>query len=219
MDDKKDKDVAARRLQSIHDDGNWSDATDDEKDQYRNNPAYFQAGPQMVIHSMTRGIHIEDILTFARCDYLVVLRLPDKLELSDADRANEPMVKLTGAAEAIDERLQRGETVTREEVVNAARDSALGRIGSGYDFLFTEIKTFHSFSCSEFVYFCYKSIHRIVGLRAQVHSFLGMFARPTVTPGDIYAAAIAGGKLTIEWQNVDPVKKKPKTGDASIAAT
>lgn len=36
-------------------------------------PAYL-AGEQIVIHAMAEGVFMEDILTFSRCDYLIVLR-------------------------------------------------------------------------------------------------------------------------------------------------
>lgn len=42
--------------------------------------AYFQTGPTQVVHSMAKGVHTEDILTFLRCDYLCVLRLPAHLQ-------------------------------------------------------------------------------------------------------------------------------------------
>ena len=137
-----------------------------------------------------------------RCDYLIVLRLPDELRLSAGEIENQPLVKLANDALAIDERLARGEMVSRQEIVSAARDSALGRIGSGYDFQFDNCRTFHRFSCSEFVYYCYKSVHRYIGLKPQKHSFAGMFARTTVSPTDIYEVAGEGRKLAIIWKNV-----------------
>lgn len=35
-------------------------------------------GAQMVIRAMAEGVFMEDILTFSRCDRLVVLRLPER---------------------------------------------------------------------------------------------------------------------------------------------
>lgn len=209
LDDQQDKAVAARRMEVMDDDGRWRAATGAEKDTVRNDPGYFQPGPQMVIHSMSKGVHVEDILTFVRCDHLVVLRLPEVLQLSPEEERNQPLVQLTGDALALDERLMRGEAVPRSEIVAAARDSALGRIGCGYDFQFENAHTFHRFSCSEFVYYCYKSVHRHIGLRPVKHSFAGLFARTTVAPTDIYEVANPGGKLRIIWSNV-PQEGKAK---------
>jgi hypothetical protein len=211
LDDQHDKAIAARRMEVMDDDGNWRAATEAEKDRLRNDPGYFEPGPQMVIHSMSKGVHVEDILTFVRCDYLVVLRLPELLQLSPEEAKNQPLVQLAGDALALDERLLRGEAVPRSEIVAAARDSALGRIGSAYDFQFDSSHTFHRFSCSEFVYYCYKSVHRHIGLKPVKHSFAGLFARTTVAPTDIYEVADPGGKLGIIWTNV-PQKGQAKQG-------
>jgi hypothetical protein len=57
-------------------------------DAFRDNAAYFSSGPQMVIHSMAKGVHAEDILSFLRCDYLAVLRLPPELSLPPGQTAD-----------------------------------------------------------------------------------------------------------------------------------
>ncbi len=202
IDGSRDKALAARRLKVMDADGAWRAATDAEKDRVRDDPGYFQAGRQMVIHSMAKGVHVEDILTFVRCDYLIVLRLPEQITLSPEETANQPLVQLANDALSIDERLTQRQTVSRDEIVAAARDSALGRIGTGYDFLFDSCKTFHKFSCSEFVYYCYKSVHRYIGLTPKTHSFAGFFKRVTISPADVYAACDPGGKLTLVWSNV-----------------
>lgn len=202
IDADRDKAIAARRLQVRRSDGRWEDASEEEKQRVRNDSGYFQAGSQMVIHSMAKGVHVEDILTFLRCDYLIVLRLPECLRLPMGEHGRDPLAVLHEAAQNIDERLRRGEAVTRREVVAAARDSALGRIGSGYGFQFDNCREFHRFSCSEFVYYCLKSVQRIIGLQPVAHSFAGLFTRTTVSPADIYAAAESGGKMRVVWTNI-----------------
>jgi hypothetical protein len=202
VDDRRDKEIAARRLQVMDADGKWRPATPPEMDRVRDDPGYFQAGKQMVLHSMAKGVHAEDILTFLRCDYLVVLRLPDEIGLAQPEASSPPLVPLQNEALSIDERLQRGDRVARDEIFAAARDSALGRLGTGYDFLFDSCRSFHKFSCSEFVYYCYKSVHRYVGLEPKAHSFAGLFKRTTISPADVYAACDPGGKLQLVWSNV-----------------
>ncbi len=202
-----DRAIACRRLKVVGEDGEWRDATPAEQDAMRNNPAYFQTGPQMVIHSMAKGAFVEDILTFLRCDHVAVLRPPPEFRLQDARPGARPLVTLTGEAEELDRRLQNGETLLLAEVFAAARNSALGQIGAGYDCLFEDCKTFQRFSCSELVYYCYKSVHRVLGLAPQTHAIAGLFKRTTVSPADLYAAATMShipGKLKIVWQNVPP---------------
>lgn len=201
LNDTRDREIAARRLKVMEEDGRWRDATEKEKDRFREDPGYFQPGSEMVVHSMAKGVHVEDFLTFARCDYLVVLRLPDEVELVEGEAENRPLVELTGDALSIDQRLTAKQKVPRAEIVAAAHDSALGRIGSGYDFLFDSCHDFHRFSCSEFVYYCFKSVHRHIGLVPRKHSILGLFQRDTITPADIQAACDEG-KLTRVWSNV-----------------
>jgi len=203
--DETDKNVVARRLQVPDGRGGWRTATEQEMQQVRNDPGFFHSGEQMVVHSMGKGVFVEDILTFLRCDYLAVIRLPEEISASRLSTAFSPVLKsaLTGDALAIDETLRAGQDVSREEVVKAAKDSALGKIGSCYDFQFDSIKEHNRFSCSEFVYYCYKSVHRYIGLETKVHSFLGLFARNTITPPDIYDAAgmyQSGKKLEIVWE-------------------
>ncbi|HEX8986610.1 MAG TPA: hypothetical protein VF816_01515 [Rhodocyclaceae bacterium] len=202
VDDVRDRQVAARRLKVREADGGWRPATQFEMDQVRDDPSFFQPGRQMVVHAMAKGVHLEDILTFLRCDYLVVLRLPDEIALSEADAGNRPLVALKSDAAAIDGRLAQRERLTRAEVFVSARDSALGRVGTGYDFLFDSCRSFHKFSCSEFVYYCYKSMHRYLGLAPKAHSFAGLFKRITISPADVYAACDPGGKLRLVWSNV-----------------
>ena len=198
-------------MQAQDDSGRWVDASDAEKDKIRNDPDYYQAGRQMVVHAMTRGVFVEDILTFLRCDYLVVLRLHDRFKLAEKDRRTDrSLIKgLTGDAEAIHAGLMSGGSVNRSDVIKSVRNSALGKIGSCYDFQFNDIKTANRFSCSEFVYYCFKSIHSYLGLEPRSHAFLKFFfRRNTITPADIYDAAVSQGKLEIKWTSSSLQKRQ-----------
>ena len=203
VNDGEDQMIVARRLETMNrETGLWEPASDEEKKAIRNNRDYYQPGKQMVVHSMTRGVFSEDILTFTRCDYLAVLRLPKVIMLTPEDRKEDKSLikELPEDAEAIHERLMKGGTVSGEEVFKIARLSALGKIGSCYDFQFNDIKTANRFSCSEFVYYCYKSVHCYLGLLPKAHAFLKVFfKRTTISPADIYDAAISKGKLEIVW--------------------
>ena len=211
LDDAVDKPVVARRLQATGPDGVWREASEAQKEAIRNAPTYYQPGRQKVLHSMTRGVFTEDILSFVRCDYLAVLRLAtDTISYDAVDRENAAKTMLipdlAGEARAIHDRLMNGERVSRGEIVAALRHSALGKIGSCYDFQFNAIKSAHIFSCSEFVYYCYKSIHCYLGLLPVKHAFMKrFFARETITPADIFLAATsrpAGQeRLRVVWQS------------------
>lgn len=220
--EEKDKPIAARRLQVADETGRWRSATLGEMDVIRNDPEYFQPGKQMVIHAMSRGIFVEDILTFLRCDYLAVLRLKEKISVRKGDFDDKELVSLSGSAkaEAIRARLKEAKEVGREEIIELVHDSALGKIGACYDFQFNDIKKAYRFSCSEFVYYCYKSIHGYLGLHPKEHGFMGrVFIRESITPGDIYDAAEKSGKFDISWASGSLPGGNPCRSSASAGTT
>lgn len=141
---------------------------------------YFETGPQMVIHSMAKGVHTEDILTFTRCDYLTVLRLPEHSTAFD-----------------------------REAAIAQARAAALSKIGEQYDFDCSDTTKFHRFSCSELVYYCYRNIRGALALEPRLHALYPLGAlnrrfavlkRKTLTPDD-YAELAEAGHLRKMWED------------------
>lgn len=44
--------------------------------EFAGNQEFFSTGTHQVIHATSKGVHVEDLLTFLRCDYLAILRLP-----------------------------------------------------------------------------------------------------------------------------------------------
>jgi hypothetical protein len=213
----QDKDIIARRLKTEDGCCYWENASATDIDKIRTNPQYYEQGPQRVIHSMGKGVFTEDILTFLRCDYLAVVRLPERIALSPEDLKKDKSLirELPADADAIRSKLMRGESVTREDVFKVAKLSALGKIGSCYDFQFNELKESHAFSCSEFVYYCYKSIHCYLGLELKIKSIGKVLLRKkTISPSDIYDAAAPYGtvdstkKLQVVWMNEALTKKQ-----------
>lgn len=202
-DDTHDRPRVAGRLQQRTADS-WRSASEADKEKFRADPGYFQAGPGRVAHSMTKGVHLEDVLTFLRCDFLAVLRLPETIQVTEPGILEElqPVFRQEfgelGAAFSLDARLNQGETLERPEIIREARATALECVGIGYDFLFEDR---HTYYCSEFVHFCFAGVSRHLGLYLTRHSFAGLFARQTITPPDIYKAAEAG-KLQLVWTNV-----------------
>ena len=159
-------------------------------EKFRHDGSYFQQGSQMVLHSMAKGVHCEDILTWCRCDYMAVLRIkPTLTQTTDGDAAASSC------------------PVDCSVAIQTAKLSALEKIGEPYDFECIETEKFNRFSCAELVYYCYRGIHDALGLAAQAHAFFpfGLWARHfslmqriTVTPDDFYALAKAQ-HLELVW--------------------
>ena len=152
-------------------------------------------GEQMVIHAMAEGVFMEDILNFCRCDYMAILRFPKHLtsdgspppQVFDADLYNSEENEIEG-------RLKRGETVNFEDVLPIIYKLALSQLGRGYDFRFN-FKTFDTFSCSELLYYCAKSLCWHLNLCPTDKKALLFFKKNMLEP-DAYARC---GKLNVVW--------------------
>jgi hypothetical protein len=189
---------------------------------FRAQEAFFSPGPQQVIHAMARGVHCEDILTFLRCDYLCVLRLPPQIQAQPGaaqpwQAGPAPLSSGEALHRQLLEQLQAGQPLAREAVVQAARQSALEKIGKAYDFDCSDTKAFSRFSCAELVYYCLRGVLGAIGLQAQPHALypfapawpqLRMLERSTITPDDIHDLARTSG-LHCVW--IDAVSAQ-KTG-------
>ncbi|HCC55460.1 MAG TPA: hypothetical protein DEQ20_11165 [Desulfobulbaceae bacterium] len=188
--------------------GNWVQAPETLKEIARQN--LFDTGEQMVIHSMGQGIHAEDILTFCRCDQLAILRLPEVIQAGTVGREFFTLQEGTDEYALQQRLLATKDEISREEVVTSAIKSALSKIGSAYDFECGSIED-HRFTCSEFVYYCYRSIHQYIGLLPQQHSLFGvswLLPRETITPDDLYEISASSqtgespeNRLTVVWKN------------------
>ena len=146
---------------------------------------FFEIGEQMVIHSMAKGVHTEDILTFTRCDYLTVLRLR-------ADAGFD-----------------------RDHAIASARAAALSKIGEEYDFDSSDTTRFHRFSCSELVYYCYREVRTALQLAPRLHALypLGQLSRRwavlqrnTIIPDDYYELA-QNGRLRKVWEDAASTRR------------
>lgn len=152
---------------------------------FAHNTEFFETGAQMVIHSMAKGVHTEDILTFSRCDYLTVLRLPD------------------------------GGALDRAKAVREARAAALSKIGEEYDFDSSDTTRFHRFSCSELVYYCLRNVREQLNLAPRLHALYPLGAlnrrwavlqRNTLTPDDYYELA-EEQRLIKVWEDAVSAKR------------
>ena len=147
---------------------------------FQNHPDFFQEGPQMLVHAMARGVHCQDLLTFCRSDYLAVLRLQPGASQLDVPTA-----------------------------IQAARRSALEKIGDSYDFDASDTSSFNRFSCSELVYYCLRGVKDALGLKPQPHALFplsplnttwSLLRRVTIVPDDFYAL-VQQGSMECVWQD------------------
>lgn len=144
----------------------------------------FETGPCQVAHSTAEGVHLEDILTFCRCDDVAVIRLPDRIRKRDDLKKSIDTSGYAPAEKALHDRLEAGETVSREEVVALARRMALGDLGKEYDFAF-DFKQGNRMSCTEFVLDCIKSANLGLGLFLHRKDLLGgLTQRDLIQPDD-----------------------------------
>jgi len=124
----------------------------------------FKTGKQMMIHAMADGVFMEDVINFCRCDKMVILRLPEKLDQSTQyDNAVFKKTEFLPSEKKIRRKLENNEEVSRADIVAAARKVALSCLGARYDFRFDFKEEPHNnFSCSEFVYYAYRSVDRYI---------------------------------------------------------
>jgi hypothetical protein len=187
-------------------------------EKFRLNKQYFEEGPQMVLHSMAKGVHTEDILTWMRCDYLVVLRLKDQLTLTQKVDVNtlSPQSKFGSDATSakLTHDIRSGATISSAEAIQNAKLSALEKVGEPYDFECIETNKYDRFSCAEYVYYCYRGVRDALGLSPQLHAYypfgslyrhFSLLGRTTITPDDYYLLA-KQKHLDIVW--IDEISKK-----------
>ncbi|MCH7965162.1 MAG: hypothetical protein IH852_14625 [Bacteroidetes bacterium] len=85
----------------------------------------FHEGDQVVIHSMAEGVFMEDVISFCRCDHLIILRRNTNIE-SNLDP---------------------------EESFKTVYEKSLEHLGKNYDFKF-DFSDRGNLSCTELVYVC-----------------------------------------------------------------
>ncbi len=143
----------------------------------------FKIGEQMVIHAMADGVFMEDVINFCRCDKMVILRLPEKLE----NRAPKEKVFMkqpfAPSEEGIYQKLKQGGGITRNEAVTTAQEVALSCLGARYDFRFDfKDEPHNSFSCSELVYYAYRCVARYIDLKPEKTCVAGVICREGIAP-------------------------------------
>ncbi|MDQ2938774.1 MAG: hypothetical protein M3R67_14940 [Acidobacteriota bacterium] len=159
--------------------------------------SFCKSGEQMVIHSMAEGVFMEDLLNFCRCDYMAILRFPANLKADDSPPPQVFDADLYNSEEnEIEGRLKRGEVVQFEDVFPIIYKLALSQLGRDYDFRFN-FKSFDTFSCSELLYYCAKSLCWHLSLCPTEKKALVFFKKNMLEP-DAYARCL---KLDLVWQS------------------
>ncbi len=143
----------------------------------------FKIGEQMVIHAMADGVFMEDVINFCRCDRMLILRLPEKLNNSDQLEKVFTRTKFLPSEENVYQKLKQGEDIMRQEAVTAAREAVLTCLGARYDFRFDfKDEPHNSFSCSELVYYGYRSVARYINLKPIMTCIAGIICKEGITP-------------------------------------
>lgn len=172
--------------------------------------ALFHTGEQMVIHAMAEGVFIEDILTFSRCDQLVVLRLPEHITLPEGAPPSPVDAALLSPEEhSLRERLASGEAIPRAEFATVAIAEALRNVGRSYDFGF-DFSDFKRLSCSELVYWCYKAVAELIDVRPRTVKVL-FLKRLAIPPDDFL-----GPRLQRVWASASARRRHPELGFPEI---
>lgn len=147
---------------------------------------YFRTGEQIVAHAMAEGVFMEDLINFCRCDVMAILRFPETIfpqtpvPVSTSD--------FTAAELALHERLQNSDKIPFSECFSVLLQLALGQVGKPYDFQFN-FKNYNNMSCTEFVYFCIKSLELFHQLSPRRKRFL-IFDKTVLTPDAFLASPL-----------------------------
>jgi hypothetical protein len=149
-------------------------------------------GEQMVIHSMKDGIFMEDLLNFCRCDYMVALRFPASVTRSaDVQRPYSENAKIkkvfTVEERQIAERLEKNSAMPFAEIFPVIFKLALSQLGTQYDFGL-DFSSFKKMSCTEFVYYCTKSLEWCANVRPETESVMGIKS-PGIVPDGFAGSA------------------------------
>lgn len=156
---------------------------------------WFRAGEQIVAHAMAEGVFMQDFIDFCRCDYMAVLRFPERFSRGNlAPASNYPVTEFIAEEHALFDALMRGEQIRFAQAWPAIYKLALSQVGKSYDFQFNFIN-YNNLSCTEFVYYCLKALEPFHGLAPRRKRFL-IFNKTVLTPD-----AFVGSDLAAAWKS------------------
>jgi hypothetical protein len=153
----------------------------------------FRPGAQMVVHALAEGVLMEDLIQFCRCDYLAVLRFPEKIRRSpQAQTLPIPDHLYHPEEKSILLRLDSDEEINFREAFPVVFRVALENLGRPYDFNF-DFASFARLSCTELVYFCTKSLGSFLNIAPIKRRVL--FISKAMIPPDAFVRS----KLELTW--------------------
>ena len=177
---------------------------DDEKlIQYPDGKEFFRTGKQMIIHSMAEGVFMEDVLNFCRCDRMVILRLKNPLKKDTAFTRTDIPPELNKNEQDLYKRLIAGEEIDTDKIYGIIREAAISQVGKPYDFQFN-FSNYNNLSCTEFVYYCIKSMTPCHGLKPAAKRVL-MFNKKIIAPD-----AFLKANFELVWKSRSVDNKKLK---------
>jgi len=166
----------------------------------------FHTGKQMVVHAMAEGVFVQDVLDFCRADRMLILRFPEEFQARQIlEEADVPYSTFNEQERELFDSLNTGKTITLAKALTVIFNVALRQVGKKYDFSF-DFKNYNNLSCTEFLYFCVKSLEAFHRLKPTEKKFV--FYRKKVVVPDAFLRA----NLEIEW-------KSPSVDSAPYAPT
>jgi hypothetical protein len=162
----------------------------------------FRTGEQMVVHALAEGVLMEDLIQFCRCDYMAVLRFPEKIRRSSqAQPLPIPDHLYHPAEKAVSKRLDGGEEILFSEALPVIFRVALENLGRPYDFNF-DFASFARLSCTELVYFCTKCLGPFLDISPIERRVL--FIKKAMIPPDAFVRS----RLELIWSNSSVDREK-----------
>jgi len=152
-----------------------------------------EPGAQMVAHAVAEGVGLVDLLDFARCDRLAVLRFPEVIRHRPGVAPQDP-APLSEEERALSARLEAGAAVPFQEAWPVVRRAALAQLGRGYDFGF-DFTDVRRLSCTEMVHRATRCLAPFLGVRPSTHRVL--FLSSVAIAPDAWVSS----PLELVWQS------------------